>query len=82
MKELFERGGVDQFIDEIISKLPLKERVSIANIDKKHVEILQRIFEQFILNKIGSEIEDEEYNNIMNELWKRLQETHKMRVVK
>jgi len=39
--------------------------------DKKHVEILQRIFELFILNKTGSEIEDEEYNNIMNELWKR-----------
>jgi len=82
MKELFRQGGVDQFIDEIISKLPLKERVSIANIDEKHVEILQRIFELFILNKTGSEIEDEEYNNIMDELWKRLQETHKMRVVK
>ncbi|MES0447943.1 MAG: hypothetical protein ABUJ92_15520, partial [Desulfobacterales bacterium] len=76
------QGGVDQFIDEIISKLPLKERVSIANIDKKHIEILQSIFELFILEKTGSEIEDEEYNNIMNELWKRLQETHKLRIVK
>ena len=30
----------------------------------------------------GSEIEDEEYNNNMNELWKRLQETHKLSIVK
>ncbi len=82
MKELFGQGGVDQFIDEIISKLPLKERVSIANIDKKHVEILQRIFELFILNKTCSEIEEEEYNNIMNELLKRIQETHMLRIVK
>ncbi len=36
----------------------------------------------FILNKTGSEIEDEEYNNIMNELRKRLQETHRLRVVR
>ncbi len=82
MKEFFGQDGVDQFIDEIISMLPLKESVSIANIDKKHVEILQSIFELFILEKTGSEIEDEEYNNIMDELWKRLQETHKLRVVK
>ena len=43
MKELFGQAGMDQFIDEIISKLPLKEKVSIANIDKKHVEILELI---------------------------------------
>ena len=59
MIELFEQGGIDQFIDEIISKLPLKESVSIANIDKKHVEILQSIFEMYILQKSGSEIEED-----------------------
>jgi hypothetical protein len=62
--------------------MSLKIDSARSNIDKEHVEILQRIFEIFIIEKTGSEIEDEEYYNIMNELWKRLQETHKMRVVK
>jgi hypothetical protein len=44
--------------------------------------VLQRIFELFILKKTSSEIEDEKYNNIMNELWKWFQETHKLRIVK
>lgn len=33
-------------------------------------------------HKRGYEVDDDEYNNIMNELWKRLRETHKIRVVK
>jgi len=82
MKELFGQGGVDQFIYEIISKLLLKESVSIANMSQGHIEILQQIFELYIRHKTGSEIEDEEFKNIMNELWKRLQETHKIRIVK
>ena len=49
---------------------------------QKQVPQFQRIFELFIIEKTGFEIEDEEYTNIMNKLWKRLQETHKLRVVK
>ncbi len=49
--------------------MSLKIDSARSNIDKEHVEILQSIFELFILEKTGSEIEDEEYNNIMNELW-------------
>ena len=82
MKELLGQGGIDQFVDEIISKLPLKESVSLANMSQEYIEILQQIFELYIQHKTGSEIEDEEFKNIMNELWKRLKESHRLRVVK
>ena len=82
MRERFGQGGVDQFINEIIAKLPLTESVSIANMSKENVEILQQIFELYIQHKTGSEIEDEGFKNIMDELWKRLQETHRLRVLK
>ena len=82
MRERFGQGGVDQFINEIIAKLPLTESVSIANMSKENVEILQQIFELYIQHKAGSEIEGEEFKNIMDELWKRLQETHRLRVLK
>ncbi len=37
--------------------MSLKIDSARSNIDKEHVEILQSIFELFILNKTGSEIE-------------------------
>jgi hypothetical protein len=71
---------MDQIVDEIISQLPLKERVSLANMKKKDVEVLQSVFDLYVRSKIDAE--DMEYENIMNELWKRIRETHLMRVVK
>ena len=71
---------MDQIVDEIISQLPLKERVSLANIKKKDVEVLQSVFDLYTRSKIDAE--DMEYENIMNELWKRIRETHLMRAVK
>ena len=72
---------LEQIIDEITSRLPLKERVSFANMDEEDAEILQSVFDLYIRNKIGPESE-EEYTVIMKALWERLQETHKVRVVK
>jgi len=71
---------ISQIVDEIISQMPLEERVSLANMKKKDVEILQGIFDLYIRNKIDPE--DEDYENIMHELWKRVRETHLLRVVK
>ena len=67
-------------LSQIISELPLKERVSLANMKKNDVEVLQSVFDLYIRSKIDAE--DMEYENIMNELWKRIRETHLMRVVK
>ncbi len=82
MKELFGQGGVDQFIEEIISRLPLKEKASLTNMNKEHIEVLQKVFELYITNKTGSEFDDEEYKDIMDKLWERLRETHRLKIVK
>ena len=69
-----------QTADEIISEMPLKERTSLAKMKKEDVEVLQQVFNLYIKDKIDPE--DEDYTYIMNEIWKRLQETHRLRVVK
>ena len=38
-----ELSPADEIIEEIISELPLKERVEIANMNKERVEILKNI---------------------------------------
>ena len=69
-----------QFVDEIISELPLRERTSLSNMKGEDIQVLQSVFDLYIRSKIDPE--GEEYTNIMQELWKRLQETHRLRVVK
>jgi hypothetical protein len=71
---------VFQIVDEIISELPFRERTSLANMEKKEVKVLQGVFDLYIRDKIESE--DIEYKDIMHELWKRVQEIHRLRVVK
>ena len=68
-----------QFVDEIISEMPLKERVSLAHMKREDVETLQSVFNLYVRDRIESE--DMEYEDIMNKIWNRLQETHKLRVV-
>ncbi len=69
-----------QIFDEIISEMPLEEKVSLANMKKKEVGVLQGVFDLYIRSKVNPE--DEEYTNIMQRLWKRLRETYRLRVVK
>ena len=69
-----------QIADEIISEMPLRERVSLAKMNKVDVEVLQYVFNLYLKDKIDPE--DEDYTYIMNAIWKRLQETHRLRVVK
>jgi hypothetical protein len=70
----------DIIVDEILSEMPLEEKVSLANMKEKDIDVLQGVFDLYIRNKIDPD--DEEYENIMNELWKRVRETYRLRVVK
>jgi len=79
MKKQIE-DTVVEIVDEIISQLPLRERASLAKMNKVDVEVLQHVFDLYVKSKIDSE--DEEYANIMQRLWKRLGETHRLKVVK
>jgi len=75
-------SSVDEIIEEIISELPLKERVAIANMNKEHIEMLKNIFNKYIKGKIDIEVDDREYADMMNKLWSKLQKTYKLRVIK
>ncbi len=77
-----ELSPADEIIEEIISELPLKERVEIANMKKERVELLKNIFNKYVRGKTDTEADDSEYTDIMNRLWSKLQKTHKLRVVK
>jgi hypothetical protein len=69
-----------QIVDEIISQMPLEERIYLANVKQKDVEVLQGVFDLYIRSKVDAD--DEDYEHIMLELWKRVQETQLLRVVK
>lgn len=60
--------------------MPLEERVSLANMKKEDVDVLQGVFDLYMQSKVDPD--DEEYEHIMHELWKRVRETHLLRVVK
>jgi len=51
------------------NKSTFKDLFNKANMKKKDVEVLQSVFDLYIRSKIDAE--DMEYENIMNELWKR-----------
>ena len=74
------KDTVYKIIDEILAEMSLEDRVYLANMEKKDVDVLQGIFDLYIRRKIDPE--DEEYENIMHELWNRVRETHRLRVVK
>ena len=67
---------------QMISELPLKERTAIANMNEQDVKVLQGVFDLYVRSKMGSDSGDEEYARIMNEIWMKLRETHRLRVVK
>jgi ATP-dependent exoDNAse (exonuclease V) beta subunit len=71
---------IAQIVDEILSEMPLEEKVSLAHMKKKEVKVLQGVFDLYIRSKVDPD--DEDYENIMHELWKRVQETQLLRVVK
>ena len=80
MKEYSSKDTLDQIVDEIISELPLEEKMSLANMGEDNIEVLQSVFDLYIRSKIDPE--DEEYTDIMKALWEKLQKTHRLRVVK
>ena len=70
----------DTIVNEILSQMLLQERVSLANMNREDVELLQNVFDYYIRNRVDPD--DEDYENIMQELWERVRETHRLRVVK
>ena len=81
MTDQSTKNTMNQIIDEILSEMPLREQVSIANMSESGAEALQQVFGLYIKCR-ADESEEIELRSIMKELWKRLQETHRLRIVK
>ena len=68
-------------IDDIIEVLPLRDLVSVANMDQTDVQIIQQVAQAYLRRKLDLE-DGEEIGQIMDALWQRLKETHRLRAVK
>ena len=53
----------------------------LANMKKEDVDTLQHVFDLYIRSKVDPG-DDEEYDRIINEIWMKLRETHRLRIVK
>jgi hypothetical protein len=69
-----------QIVDEIISEMPLEDRVYLANLARNDVDVLQGVFDLYLRSK--DDFDDDDYEDIMHELWQRLKKTYRLRVVK
>ena len=94
---------VDQIVNEIVSELPLNDKVRAANLDENGFAALQLELGKYVwhlmfnqtevVNKElmadcikqsgnGTLTEFEAASFILKEIWNRLRETHRLRVVK
>ena len=77
-----DTGNDIDIVNDIIGEMPLLEKAPLANMDEKQVEILQQAFDMYVRSKIDSNATDDDFNDIMIQLWERLKDTHKIRIVK
>ncbi len=79
-------NSFDSYITDLINEMPLEDRVNIANLSGDNIHVLESVMSKYIksrLDQLSETREDvEEATVILKEIWKRLQETHKLRVVK
>jgi len=67
----------DAAVDQVINDLSLKQQVAIANMDDFEADVLQAVFEKYIIGKTGSEPE----RDFVKAVWEKLRKTHKIRSV-
>ena len=49
---------IAQIVDEIISEMSLEDRVYLANMEKKDVDVLYGVYDLYIRNKVDSDDDD------------------------
>jgi ribosomal protein S13 len=81
-------GIVDEIADQIIEDLSLNERVTIANLEDDQVEFINQLLAEYIQSKLKQwaakygEPDTWEAEAIIKEIWNRLRESHRLRIVK
>jgi len=82
---------VDEAADEIIETLDLEEMVRISNLPRSDLKFLQMILGQYTEKQLRNYYIDETYQdpdgpywaaNVIERVWEKLRETHRLRVVK
>lgn len=90
-------GLVAEIADQIINEMSLKDRIKMANLDESQISKTNQLLILYIEGKLKilsskqetngiyeiplDEIESTEATLIVNEIWKRLRETHRLKVV-
>lgn len=72
----------DDLFDEIISELPFKERVAIANMEKTDIKEVQQVFDRYVRKNFDFSDMDDDHTDFIQKLWEKLRETYRLRVVK
>lgn len=83
---------VEVVVGQIVSALSMKKKVIIANLRLEEIETLQYALDLYISSRLETAAAcdigntrlnaERTYTIIMETLWNRLQETHKLKVVK
>jgi len=82
---------MDSIVDQVIKDLNLNERVSTANLPSFELEIVEKVLERYIADRLKDidcyaindhKSESPEAIEIVQKVWDRLKETHRLRVVK
>lgn len=69
---------VQEFVDDLLVELPLRELVAFANMDQSGMQVLQEAAKRYVHQKLG---ETEDFQKIIEVLWIRVKETHRLRVL-
>ena len=79
---------VAEIVDQVIDDLSLKDRVTMANLEEGDIEFINQLMTRYIQSKLDEwSLQNEqpdltEPEAIVKEVWNRLKETHKLRVMR
>jgi ribosomal protein S13 len=79
---------IDEIADQIIEDLSLNERVTMANLEDDQIKFINKLLAEYIQVKTKKWAAKKpnpdtlEAEAIIKEIWKRLQESHRLRIVK
>lgn len=79
-KEKPTASDMDRMVSDILTRMSLKEKVIIANMDEKSLPYLQYAFDVYISKDIGDNPQIGQA--IMQRIWQTLEATHRIRLVK
>lgn len=84
MTDKLDQEDIETLITELLDKMPLEDRVNIANLSDDDIHILESTMGEYlkIRNNRLSMDDEEEAKDVLRKAYKILKETHRMRVVK